>query len=90
MKKTLALTTALALAIAAPAFANTKHMSVNEVFSKYDTDKDGALSKSEFDAKMVDKGKADQSDDKFAVIDKDGNGMISKTEMSAWDKKEKM
>ena len=90
MKKTLVLTTALALAIATPAFANTKHMSVNEVFSKYDTDRDGKLSKTEFDQKMVDKGKADQSDDKFAAMDKDGNGLLSKAELTAWEKKEKM
>ncbi len=85
MKKTLIISS-LALALSAPAFANDHgdHMSIDQKYAKYDTNKDGFLSEAEFAKKMDDHDKSAEADVKFAEIDDNSDGKISKAEMQDW------
>jgi Ca2+-binding EF-hand superfamily protein len=78
MKKTILALSALTLAFAGSAMAND-HGDVSEKvdakFAKYDTNKDGKLSKSEVDA---------AKEHKFSEADKNNDGSITKEELTAW------
>lgn len=73
---------ALGVAAAAPAFANdadyknlTPQQAVDAKFEKFDTNKDGILSKSEIDA---------SKHDKLAHADANKDGNVSKSELLNW------
>jgi hypothetical protein len=57
--------------------------SLKNWFAKVDSDKDGKISKSEFDALGASNGNAARSDDAFSKLDTDGDGSISPAELLA-------
>ena len=57
--------------------------SLKEWFAKVDTDKDGKISKSEFEVLGADDADASQADDLFARLDKDGDGSVSFGELAS-------
>lgn len=60
------------------------------MFSKMDTDNNGSVSKSEFEAFMAKRGMSqEKADSIFAKVDTDGNGEISQSEHDAQMKKMK-
>lgn len=86
MKKSMLALAAIAMAVAAPAFANDMdHMSTQEKvdmkFEKFDTNKDGMLSKAEMDAAKA---------EKFSDADMNKDGMLSKAELTTKMEKHKM
>ena len=57
--------------------------SLKDWFAKVDTDKDGKISKSEFEALGADDADATQAEDLFAKLDKDGDGSVSFGELAS-------
>jgi Ca2+-binding EF-hand superfamily protein len=57
--------------------------SLKEWFAKVDSDGDGKISKSEFEALGADDDKAGQADSVFGKLDKDGDGSVSLKELAS-------
>jgi hypothetical protein len=78
--KTMILASALALAVSAPALANEHwdESKMKEKFEAADTNKDGALSPTEFKTAWPDKA------DKWAKLDANGDGKVTFEEKKAY------
>ena len=63
------------------ASSSTRPGSLKDWFAKVDTDKDGKISKSEFEALGADDTDVAQADDLFSKLDKDGDGSVSLGEL---------
>ncbi len=58
-----------------------------KLFSMLDSNGDGTISKSEFEAAFGQNGKTDQADTVFAKLDQDGDGAVNQKELSSALKK---
>ena len=77
MKKLMFMSAAAMLALSAPAFATEdgpKHHKGDKMFEMHDTNADGVISKAEYMA---------HAEERFAKMDADGNGEVSKAEGEA-------
>ncbi|WP_043643646.1 calcium-binding protein [Solidesulfovibrio carbinoliphilus] len=76
VRKTMAILAVLTLAAALGGCAGKKgYASADEVFVKYDTDKNGVITKEEFTAKWQDKQKAETA---WKKIDAKNNGFVDR------------
>ncbi|GAB7079937.1 EF-hand domain-containing protein [Megalodesulfovibrio paquesii] len=84
--KTFSLLCLLLLVAAAPAYAGMPagHGHGMMSFDKLDADKDGKLSRDEFNTMMQGSAHPDNKDAAFKMIDKDGDGSISGPEWEAF------
>ena len=57
--------------------------SLKDLFAQVDSDGDGKISKSEFEALGADGNKAGQADSVFGKLDKDGDGSVSLKELAS-------
>ncbi|MHC1713471.1 MAG: calcium-binding protein [Solidesulfovibrio sp.] len=76
VRKTVVILACLAMIVVLGACAKKSgYTSVDEVYTKYDTDKNGVITKEEFASKWTDKQKADTA---WKKLDSKNNGFVSR------------